>query len=871
MSAITEQLQALLSPPLASTSQERALEYLDTTYPTFDALDDGDALDRALEAAEGRSQDLNQKLETSSATTARKITSTLTSASTYLHSAKELSLTRHSLVDQLSTLTEELLPSGQDKQRTLLEELEDLHVRLNELQNARSYVAVIEKALELSEQAVAEIESSKEKPVSETSLSKYMELQNYVSATIDALKPAESVHGEPVKIVTFLHDLRTRTWKGIVGVLSDSLLAIAEQLRWPSPISPDLYDSLEAADKSAFESTFVNLLLLQTAGEKINVATAETNSVNALRKQGLYPLQTLLEPISMRFRYHFDGKRQTNRLDKPEWYFTHVLNLMHEHKSFMTTNIQPLLARGGYGDVNAFDEFCRVLLSLPTRKLKRTVPLLLTTPAILAHTVYQTLIFDGSVRDGGFEIRRTWEGKQRLRLAEEERKKAKTTTAREAKRMSKPPYETAIEWEGLSELILGHKDWFDSWLHGEKQFADNQYNEIISSPDAWQISDDGDGGDSGTQLSADYGSRTTTSARRFKALMERVTERYQPLPHLVHKSHFLFDIQLPLLEAYLTRITSSLDAYERLSSSFIRAVPGALAGQVGHGVDTKRLTSGVEGLTRVVKALVSARWIKAAMEAWGEDLAFLELWHGIQENPVLRARAEANMLLPRTGPTATLNDQADTTMFDVLVKQYGDVVNRSEDMIVKQICAEVETELKPYFAGQYDKTGSENVGESNALSIPATLVSPISLLSSEISFLAQTLPTAEVTGLYRKVATSLATYIIQRSVSHRGKAQFTPTEGQAFKDECSTWVETCRMALSSGGVALAKRADPPWQRLTDVAAVVGVPEADFEKVVAGVFDQDDAEFEQAMKEIGVRALSRMDVQNFLRARVDFRS
>lgn len=52
-------------------------------------------------------------------------------------------------MDQLSTLNEELLPSVPGQQRTLLEELEDLHVRLNELQNARSYVAVIEKALEL--------------------------------------------------------------------------------------------------------------------------------------------------------------------------------------------------------------------------------------------------------------------------------------------------------------------------------------------------------------------------------------------------------------------------------------------------------------------------------------------------------------------------------------------------------------------------------------------------------------------------------------------------------------------------------------------------------------------------------------------------
>lgn len=229
-------------------------------------------------------------------------------------------------------------------------------------------------------------------------------------------------------------------------------------------------------------------------------------------------------------------------------------------------------------------------------------------------------------------------------------------------------------------------------------------------------------------------------------------------------------------------------------------------------------------------------------------------------------------------------------MFDVLIKQYGDVVNRAEDMIVKQICAEVETELKPYFAryaitfrlnpslhliaddmqSQYEKTESENADESNALSIPATLVSPVSLLSSEISFLAQTLPTAEVTGMYRRVATSLATHIIQRSVSHRGKAQFTPAEGQAFKDECATLVETCRMALSSGGAALAKRADLPWQSLTDVAAIVGVPETEFDKVVAAAFDRDDTEFEQAMKEFGVQALSRTDVQNFLRARADFR-
>lgn len=54
--------------------------------------------------------------------------------------------------------------------------------------------------------------------------------------------------------------------------------------------------------------------------------------------------------------------------------------------------------------------------------------------------------------------------------------------------------------------------------------TDNQYNDIISSPDAWQIADDsGDADDGDSRRAVDLGTRTTTSARRFKVLVERVT------------------------------------------------------------------------------------------------------------------------------------------------------------------------------------------------------------------------------------------------------------------------------------------------------------------------------------------------------------
>jgi hypothetical protein len=31
------------------------------------------------------------------------------------------------------------------------------------------------------------------------------------------------------------------------------------------------------------------------------------------------------QPIAQRFRYHFDGARKTNQLDKPEWFLSYVL------------------------------------------------------------------------------------------------------------------------------------------------------------------------------------------------------------------------------------------------------------------------------------------------------------------------------------------------------------------------------------------------------------------------------------------------------------------------------------------------------------------------------------------------------------------
>lgn len=68
-----------------------------------------------------------------------------------LHSAQELSIQRHSLADELSYLTQELVSSMSDEEKksTLLEDIETLHRSLKELQSVKGYVQVIEHSLKL--------------------------------------------------------------------------------------------------------------------------------------------------------------------------------------------------------------------------------------------------------------------------------------------------------------------------------------------------------------------------------------------------------------------------------------------------------------------------------------------------------------------------------------------------------------------------------------------------------------------------------------------------------------------------------------------------------------------------------------------------
>lgn len=106
---------------------------------------------------------------------------------------------------------------------------------------------------------------------------------------------------------------------------SSKLTSALEKLQWPMPVD---YPTASVHDRKSFESAFRDLILLQEMSVKLNCALwavlklhsgenieGSTNQTE-MGFQGLYPLETLAHAISLRFRYHFETERETNRLDK---------------------------------------------------------------------------------------------------------------------------------------------------------------------------------------------------------------------------------------------------------------------------------------------------------------------------------------------------------------------------------------------------------------------------------------------------------------------------------------------------------------------------------------------------------------------------
>ncbi|XP_048248594.1 RAD50-interacting protein 1-like [Haliotis rufescens] len=440
------------------------------------------------EETRAKKESLEKKVSLASSEVPSEIKKAIKNAQTISKQIKKVGenqeTVRHDILDHLRV------------HKPMLDDLTVLTQQVEELEQYTKYLSIVAKVEDCSSQLQAALITE--------SMGNAVEVFNSLTALYDSLEESQCKN-----LVQFTKETILFWNKLLKDKIAAEFEDVLKAMRWPLVAStikaPIVANATEM--KSRMQSLFKQLLQL-VLPDTISIET-QVSSPALLNIPGLkpliLPLQLMLKPLKKRFKYHFYGKKQTNSLDKPEWYFTQVLSWIRDHTDFLMINIQPLLKEAGHDNLNAKIELMRGLVILVMEKMVNDLPDLVYDEHFFSHMVDEALLFD-----------------RELRLT----------------------YNYPSTEPGCLH-VLSSGDAIDKWLIIEKRFAIQKIEAMLSSPTAWQ---------SQYRDIADVDElKVPECGESFMTLLLTITDRYKPLPDVTSKLRFL-GLQLELLEDFRVRV-----------------------------------------------------------------------------------------------------------------------------------------------------------------------------------------------------------------------------------------------------------------------------------------------------------------------------
>jgi hypothetical protein len=147
--------------------------------------------------------------------------------------------------------------------------------------------------------------------------------------------------------------------------------------------------------------------------------------------------------------------------------------------------------------------------------------------------------------------------------------------------------------------------------------------------------------------------------------------------------------------------------------------------------------------------------------------------------------------------------------------------------------------------------------------LTSTLLAPVTSFQHQLAFIASTLPASSVTILYRQVASSISSYLVDRLVFQQSRGKIAPSDTAVLVAEYRLWIECSKQAVGK----MVRKIDVPWERLRDAASLVAP--RDFISLARIARDGRPEEFQESMEQLGVTSYSQAEVKHVLRLRTDF--
>lgn len=593
--------------------------------------------------------------------------------------------------------------------------------KVRTLEIAQGYLELVQRADALNKRAR---ESLAKEPA--VSLQAYLQLRAIWNKVQEAQPGAE---GAAPQLLYLLEQEVTQLYKDLKSVLANDLRQTLEVMKWPSR-EPNLLGNVRERWQRLVE-LLLDLQepdLLKFAADKVKFdASIAPDPIILL------PLETMIQPLATRFRYHFYGERPTNRLDKPEYFFSHVLDLIDQHSNFISDLLGPIVDEHALRSdaletvyTDAVSSFISALLPMVTAKCLSFLPQITSEPQLLSHFMREVMSFDNSIRDSWVYV---------------------------------PIPRMMSEWRGLTWTILYSHGYFQTWLTVEKDFALARYTSIKDSSDSREI--DLDAGPGQT--------KPTKGAIRVNDLLETITDRYRGLSSFSYKMKFLLDIQLSIFDDYHNYLHDALQAYIAVSHTAGRLLQG----------QSETDTFGLKGLESLAKIFGSAEYLERKMSDWSDDLFFLELWDelltrsraGTGNNTIgTDLRVDDVAAKTSTAIKANLtNDETETDgsgLFDQTAAAYRRIRERSEDEIVRAFDINVRNALKTYGKQPQWTSLGDAPSDAAALAPSPALDGLFQTTTVLLGFLARTFAPGSLRRVTKHFCTSIQREIYDNVLMH---------------------------------------------------------------------------------------------------------
>ncbi|XP_070580995.1 RAD50-interacting protein 1-like isoform X1 [Ptychodera flava] len=453
-----------------------------------------------------RKRDLEDQLSVASSEVPQRIHGALHDAESALEQMQALSASEK---QTRNDITEHLTQA-----QPIIDGLAELTNQVKELEKCMSYLNWVEQVEQLSSdiQGSLLVNSTPFQLFHSSEIQQSLVASAMPSAVVHFASMAELsdlIQGSSCHhLIDFVNSTVLFWYKILNEKLSSEFDEVVRALGWPfiTAVKPSTPSANQGELKQKMETLFSQLLKLQLPD---NLSSDDKSALEYSALPGcrpiLLPLQLLIKPLKKRFKYHFYGKKQTNNISKPEWYFTQVLNWIRDHCDFLDQVVQPILNKAGLTNLDARVEFTRGLMLIVTAKLSHDIPELLYDEHLLSHTIDEALLFDREVRTN----------------------------------FGYPAGQPGCLF------VLTNNDCFEKWVNVEKKFATEKIESLMSSQNAWtsQYKDISDVDEL----------KVPECGENFMTLLIVITDRYKNLPYPTHRLQFL-DLQLYLLDDFRIRL-----------------------------------------------------------------------------------------------------------------------------------------------------------------------------------------------------------------------------------------------------------------------------------------------------------------------------